>query len=62
MVKGLPQAFLKQWPDDPYAIRRTAALSWLGDRYLLSAPINKTRRQVQAMPDSPSGLLLKHAR
>jgi hypothetical protein len=41
-------AFLKQWESDPYAIARTAALSWLGDRYLLAQPINqpKPRRKI----------------
>jgi hypothetical protein len=39
-------AFLKQWESDPYAIARTAALSWLGDRYLLAQPINQQKRKI----------------
>lgn len=34
-------AFTKHWPDDPYAVARTGALNWLGDKYLLAQPINK---------------------
>jgi hypothetical protein len=40
-----PRAFLKQWPGDPYAVRRTAALSWLGDRYLFARHINTLKRK-----------------
>jgi hypothetical protein len=31
-------AFRRQWDNDPYAVARTAALNWLGDRYLLAKP------------------------
>lgn len=36
-------AFRRHWDNDPYAVARTAALNWLGDRYLLAAPINVRR-------------------
>ena len=42
----MTRALLKLWPDDPYAVRRTAALKWLGERYLLARPIN--RKKVEA--------------
>lgn len=40
--------FLKQWPGDPYATARTAAIKWLGPKYLLAGPINKTRREIKS--------------
>ena len=36
-----PPAFLRQWDEDPYAVKRAAALSWLGERYLLARPVPK---------------------
>lgn len=51
MPKGDPLAFQRLWDEDPYAIQRTGALAWLGERYLLAQPINKPvqskRRQLE---------------
>ena len=41
LSNGDPLAFQRLWDKDPYAVRRTGALAWLGDRYLLAQPINK---------------------
>jgi hypothetical protein len=42
-------AFQRLWPQDPYAVQRTGALKWLGDRYLLARPINASRQKTQAV-------------
>lgn len=42
-------AFQRQWEDDPYAIQRTRALSWLGDRYLCARPINASRQKTTSV-------------
>jgi hypothetical protein len=44
-----PCYFQRLWPEDPYAVQRTGALKWLGDRYLLARPINASRQKTQAV-------------
>jgi len=38
------QSFERKWDNDPYAIQRTRALKWLGDRWLLARPVTKIKR------------------
>jgi hypothetical protein len=40
-VMNEQRAFERKWDSDPYTVRRTAALHWLGDRYILAHPINR---------------------
>ncbi len=38
------QPFARLWDDDKYAIQRTHAIRWLGDRYLCFKPVNRVQR------------------
>ena len=38
---GMSVPFLKLWEGDPYAVKRTAAVRWLGSRYLLAQPVKR---------------------
>lgn len=57
---GNPQQFLQDGESYPYQFDVQRAIRWLGERYLLAAPINQTRAEIQSMPDSPSGLRSQH--
>ena len=46
----MTQPFQRLWPSDPYAVARTGALRWLGDRYLLAKPV---KRKPKLRAESP---------